>query len=273
MRKVSPAMCILAAVDARAARLVVTLAFAFAAAAAVAQPASPPPVEDLVAMMRVYAAGMARQHRLVKACAADRLTGWSEGEALLVASLRPTGIAEADADDLRARLNEPGPDPDCASDGSKALLELVARGTWSGIHSDMLRSIGVAVVEPEAISAAERRLAGVRAVIAEHIPAQRRMMVCLSVTDPRWLPTAWADWDRLLDDVRADMLDAGMGRSDVMAIVRPAGSRELMAGLNGDPAALIDDCIADRTWSDRMYLLAWFTVRKQVQEALAPARP
>jgi hypothetical protein len=262
----------LAIVHARALRVAAALTFAVVATAS-AQPASPPPAGDLAAMMRVYASGMARQRRLVEACAMDRLTGWIEGEALLIASLRPAGITEADADDLRARLNEAGEKPDCASDRSKALLELVTKDSWSGIHSAMLRSIGVAVVEPEAISAAERRLANVRAVFAEHIAAQRRMMVCLSVIDPRWLPTAWADWDRMLGEVRADMLGAGVGQLDMTAIVLPAGSRELMAGLNGDAAALIDGCIADRTWSDRMYLLTWYTVRKQVQEALAPAQP
>lgn len=249
------------------------LAALLAVPAAFAQPASPPAPGDLAAMMRIYADGMARRRSLVEACDAGRMTGWIEGEALLLASLRPAGMTEADLDDLRIRLNKTGDNPDCASARSKTLLELIARETWSAAHSGMLRSIGVAIVEPEAISAARRRLENVRAVFARHVPAQRRMLTCLSVVDPRWLPTAWADWDRMLGEVQADMLGAGVGRLDVMAMVLPAGSRELMAGLNGDAAALMDGCIADRTWSDRMYMLTWYTVRSEVQEALAPAKP
>ena len=103
----------------------------------------------------------------------------------------------------------------------------------------------------------DARLDAVRAVFARHVPEPKRMLNCLALVEPRWFPTAYADWQGMVELAASKIGAAGYDAATVSAVVDQARPADLMQAVDNRQAA-IADCVANTDWMQRYASLSWY---------------
>lgn len=226
---------------------------------------------DLPVVMTAYVDGVVEQQQFLRACGSAQGARWAEGAAMLMASLRHAGLSEADAADLDTRLasgEKDGAAYDCASGVSTKRLKALQAVDWYETNKGMLSSVGMEVVVPGPET--DARLAALRTVLARHMPAQARLLNCMVLVDPRWFPVAYADWDKALAEVAAELLASGLTQAEIEGLIAPARSTALMAPV-AERQPQIAACIGDTAWMDRYASFEWYTIAGDIREILKGA--
>ena len=248
---------------------------ALAAAACAGQPAAAQETKlspaDLAGVMAAYADAVVDMRDLYKACAPNPPGGWDEGAAMLVESLRAAGLDAAAVSAIADRLASAAPaEPvDCAAPEHALRAGLAAGTDWPAYHRAVLEAAGVQIV----LSAAgDERLAAARAAVEKALPAQARMLECLSLFDPRSFVLAYGDWDRLVETAAGHFAAAGYAAGTYGPILEPAAASRLFKA-PVDRKAATASCAADQAWYERYSIMAWFTFAGDIEAALKGGQP
>jgi hypothetical protein len=228
---------------------------------------------DLPLVMTAYVEAAIDMRAAYETCAAadKRPADWERGSALLIASLKASGLSDGVAAALEARLAAPvvPTTADCASEQVMLYSGMRAGASWPDYHRNVLDLNGIKIVEP---GVEDARLAAVRAVVAEALPKQRRMLVCISLFDPQNFLAAFSDWNGLVGRAEQSLAAAGFGVDIYRPILEGASAGALFAP-PPDRAATAADCIADQDWYDRFSIFAWYTFASDVEAALKGGQP
>lgn len=228
---------------------------------------------DLPLVMTAYVEAAIDMRAAYETCApADRRPAeWERGAALLAASLRGAGLDAGVASALESRLAEPVVPfaGDCNGEQAMLYAGVQAGESWPDYHSKVLGLNGIRIVEP---GVGDARLEAVRAVVAEALPKQKRMMVCISLFDPQNFLAVFSEWDGLVDSAEQTFVAAGFGAEIHRPILGGARAGVLFVP-PPDRAAAAADCVADQEWLDRFSVFAWYTFASDVEKALTGGRP
>lgn len=228
---------------------------------------------DLPIVMAAYVEAAIDMRAVYETCTPTdkRPAQWEQGAALLVASLKAAGLSTAAASALDARLSAQMVPfaGDCADERLMLFSGVPAGASWPDYHREVLSRNRISIVEP---GANDSRLAAVRAVVADALPKQQRMLVCLSLFDPQNFLAAFSDWNGLVAKSAQVFIDAGLGREDYAPILDGALSRVIFVPAS-DRAATAADCIADQDWANRFATFAWYRFASDVEAALKDGKP
>lgn len=230
------------------------------------QQQSKPGHDDLAALMSHYVDSTVETRQFLAACAPGRRSGWDEGAAMLVASLRAEGLASTG--DLAKRLAASSDGAvvyDCSNDASKLRIGGLIPGDWTEVHRRLLQTVRVREVAADA--EADPRIASVRAAISAHVGPQADMLNCMSLIHTEFLAIAWIDWNDSLDRAAAAIRNAGYAEDIADAATKEARSANLIRPVK-DRQAEIAACAADEAWLTRYATFASFTVVGDVEAAL-----
>ena len=204
----------------------------------------------------IQAEELARLHAGMQSCpdipvAADAAQAWDQSKAILVATLWANAVSSATVNTIKASLDAVPAAPDCADERLRGSVEHMA-ADWVGRISYQLGQLGFAVIAnpPQAAD-----WEAVRAIVAEQTPAQARMLACMSVRDPLFLPDEVNRWDGEIAQVGLLLAGRGFDRDEVSRLLTPAMAGAIWQPAAGDAvAALQADCDADTKWSDDLAL-------------------
>jgi hypothetical protein len=255
----------------RTGMMTVGLVFAAVASASAQQPGFS--AADLPVVMSAYVDAAIDMRAAYETCApADKRPGqWEEGAALLIASLHGAGLNANLASALEARLaaSVVPVTIDCAGEQLMLYSGVSSGETWLDYHRTVLELNGIRIVEP---GVRDARLEAVRSVVAEALPQQKRMLVCVSLFDPRsFLSTFW-EWNGLVARAAQALVAAGFGPGDYGPFLDGALSRALFTP-PADRVEAAADCMADRAWLDRFSTFAWYSFAADIETALAETQP
>jgi len=228
---------------------------------------------DLPVVMTAYVEAVIDMRAAYEACApADKRPGeWEKGADLLMQSVKAAGLDTVVAATLEARLAAPVVPLklDCASEQATLYSGVPAGDGWPAYHRAVLGLNGIKVVEP---GVEDIRLEAVRAVVAEALPKQKRMLVCISLFDAQNFLAAFSEWNGLVAQVAQAFVAAGFGADAYGPMLDGALSRMLYAPPpDRDEAAA--DCMADKEWLDRFSTFAWYSFASDVETALKAGQP
>lgn len=228
---------------------------------------------NLPLVMTAYVEAAIDMRAAYETCApADkRPAEWEQGSALLIESLKGAGMSAAVAASLNARLAAPVVPfaGDCAGEQVMLYSGVPSGNSWPDYHRDVLGRNGIRIVEPGVNDA---RLTAVRAVVAETLPKQKRMLVCISLFDPRNFLTAFSDWNGLVAKAAEAFIAAGFGPEDYGPILDGALASVLFAP-PPDRAAAAADCVAEQDWMNRFATFGWYSFAGDVEAALKQGQP
>lgn len=228
---------------------------------------------DLPVVMTAYVEAVVDMRAAYETCAPEdkRPKEWERGAALLIESLKAAGLNAGVAAALDARLAAPVVpiSANCASEQVMLYSGVSAGESWPDYHRNVLGLNGIEIVEPGVNDA---RLAAVRAVVADALPRQRRMLVCISLFDAQNFLATFAEWNGLVDKAGQSFVAAGFGMDVYRPILEGARAGALFA-LPPDRAAAAADCMADQEWLDRFSTFAWYTFASDVEAALKGGQP
>lgn len=191
---------------------------------------------------------------------------WEQGSALLIESLKGAGLNGGVASGLKARLEAPVVrfTGDCAGEQLMLYAGVPSGESWASYHRDALGRHGIKIVEPGVTDA---KLTAVRAVVAETLPKQKRMLTCLSLFDPRNFLAAFSDWNGLVAKAAEAFVTAGFGPEIYAPILDDALSDKLFTPPT-DRSAAATDCVAKQDWMERSTTYGWYTLAADVEMAL-----
>ncbi|MBX3579186.1 MAG: hypothetical protein KF723_18455 [Rhizobiaceae bacterium] len=228
---------------------------------------------DLPIVMSAYVEAVIDMRAAYETCApADKRPGeWEAGSALLTGSLKGAGLDAGLASALDARLAAPivpfaG---DCAGEQVMFYSGVPAGNSWPDYHRAVLGLNGINIVEP---GVQDGRLDAVRAIVADTLPKQKRMLVCISLFDPQNFLASYTDWNKLVAQAAEALIAAGFGQDRYGAFLDGAQSRLLYAP-PADRAVAAADCMANKDWMDRFSTFAWYTFASDVEAALGAGQP
>lgn len=248
-----------------------TLLSAIASAAPAQQPGFS--AANLPLVMTAYVEAAIDMRAAYETCApADkRPAEWDQGSALLIGSLKASGLSAAVAAALNARLAAPVVPfaSDCAGEQLMLYSGVPSGESWPDYHRTVLGLHGIRIVEPGVDDA---RLTAVRAVVAEALPRQKRMLVCLSLFDPRNFLSAYSDWNGLVAKAAQAFIDAGFGVEAYSPILDGALSNVLFVP-PADRVIAAADCMAEQDWMERYANFGWYTFASDVKAALEGDKP
>lgn len=228
---------------------------------------------DLPVVMTAYVEAAIDVRAAYETCApADkRPAEWEQGAALLIESLKAAGLNAGVTSALDTRLAAPVVPfaGDCAGEQVMLYSGVPASRTWPDYHREVLGRNGIRVVEP---GASDARLDAVRAVVAEALPKQQRILVCMSLFDPQNFLATFSDWNGLVAKAAQAFVDAGFGPDAYGPILDGALSREIFVPAP-DRAAAAADCMANQDWMDRFSTFAWYSFASDVAAALKDGKP
>ncbi|KGF67205.1 hypothetical protein LL06_23640 [Hoeflea sp. BAL378] len=228
---------------------------------------------DLPVVMTAYVEAVIDMRAAYETCApADkRPADWEQGADLLVESLKAAGLTTGVTSALGARLAAPVVPfaGDCAGEQALLFSGVPAGYGWADYHREVLDRNGIRIVEP---GASDARLEAVRAVVAEALPRQRRMLVCLSLFEPQNFLAAFSDWNGLVAKAAQAFADAGLGPEAYGPILDGALSRAVFAPAP-DRAAASADCMANQDWMNRFSTFAWYSFASDIEAALKDGKP
>jgi hypothetical protein len=228
---------------------------------------------DLPIVMTAYVEAVVDMRAAYETCApADKRPGeWKAGSALLVASLKGAGLDEAVAAGLDARLGAPVVPfaGDCAGEQVMLYSGVPADTSWPDYHRGVLGVNGIRVVEP---AVQDARLDAVRAIVADTLPRQKRMLVCISLFDPQNFLASYTDWNKLVAQAAQALIAEGFGQETYGSFLDGAQSR-LLFEAPADRAAAAADCMANQDWMDRFSTFAWYTFAGDIEAALKGGKP
>jgi hypothetical protein len=188
-----------------------------------------------------------------------------------VESLRSAGLNAAVAAAFDTRLAAPVVPfaGDCAGEQLMLYSGVPSGQSWPDYHRDVLGRNGIEIVEP---GVQDARLDAVRAVVVETLPKQKRMLVCISLFDPRNFLAAYTDWNKLVAQAAEALIAVGFGQDRYGSFLDGAQSRLLYA-LPVDRATATADCIANQDWMERYATFAWYSFAGDVEAALKGGQP
>lgn len=228
---------------------------------------------DLPIVMTAYVDTVIDMRAAYETCAAadKRPAEWERGAELLIESLKGAGLNAGLATVLEARLAAPmiKTTADCASEHVMMYSGVPAGGNWADYHREVLGRNGIAIVEPRVNDA---RLMAAQTVVADALPKQKRMLVCISLFDPQGFLASFTDWNGLVAKSAQTFIDAGFGPKDYRPMLDGALSRSLYES-PVDRAAASADCMANQDWLDRYSTFAWYTFASDIEAALKAGKP
>jgi hypothetical protein len=228
---------------------------------------------DLPIVMAAYVEAVIDMRAAYETCApTDKRPGeWDQGAALLVGSLGTAGLDSGTAATLEARLAAPVVPfvGDCAGEQVILYSGVPAGDSWLDYHRAVLGQSGIKIVEPGVNDA---RLTAVRAVVADALPKQTRMLVCMSLFTPQFFLSAFSDWNGLVAKAAQAFVAEGFGVEVYGPILDGALAGKLFAPPSDRPAAAAD-CMADREWLERFSNFAWYSFAPDVEAALKGTKP
>ena len=223
---------------------------------------------NLPLVMTAYVEAVIDMRAAYESCASadKRPADWEQGSALLTGSLKAAGLNSGVANALQARLDAPVVPltADCASEQVMLYSGVPSGENWPAYHRAVLGQHGIRIIEPGANDA---RLTAVRAVVADALPKQGRMLVCISLFDPRGFLSTFSDWNGLVAKAAQTFIDTGLGVDAYGPILDGALSNVLFVP-PADRVAAVADCLADRDWQDRYATFAWYSFASDVEAAL-----
>lgn len=228
---------------------------------------------DLPVVMTAYVDATIDMRAVYEACVpVDKRPGdWEQGADLLIQSLKAAGLSAEVAAALEARLAAPVVPLKikCASEQATYYSSVPPGSNWPAYHRTLLGLNGIRIVEP---AVQDVRLDAVRAVVAEALPKQQRMLVCISLFDPQNFLATFSDWNGLVAKAAQAFIAAGFGVEAYGPMLDGALSRMLYAP-PPDRAAAAADCMADQEWLVRLSTFAWYTFASDVEAALKGGQP
>lgn len=225
---------------------------------------------ELATVMTAYVETVAELRDLYAACASTQLEGWDAGAALLVESLRAARVDDAAVEALAARLAAPAAGGvGCGSEEAQLRSPLPPGTDWPAYHSGVLRDVGIEVVVP---AETDTRLAAARAAVDRVLTPQARMLQCLSLFDPRGFVIAYREWSVLVGHARDAFAAAGY-TADVYEPILAEARSDALFSPPADRRAALAGCVADQDWFDRYATFAFYTLPREVEEALKDGAP
>lgn len=228
---------------------------------------------DLPIVMTAYVEAVIDMRAAYETCApADKRPGaWDEGSGLLVASLKGAGLDPTLGAGLAARLAAPvAPfSGDCAGEQLMLYAGVPAGASWIDYHREVLGRNGIRVIDP---AAQDARLDAVREVVADALPKQRRMLVCISLFDPQNFLVSYTDWNKLVVKAAQALISEGFGQDQYGSFLDAAQSRLLFVPPT-DRAVAAAECMANQDWMDRFATFAWYTFATDIEAAVKGKQP
>ncbi len=228
---------------------------------------------SLVPALRVYVDNLAAGHAAATLCdppqslARDE-AAWAKAKGILVSTLWANGFPADAVNDLTRRLKAPAPatKPDCTDQAVIGSIATPAHEGWlAGVNRAISGMQLVAVAEP----VGDAQWQAIKDAIAEDTPKEARMLDCIEATLPDLMPLAVHDWDAMIAKVAEKLVDAGLPRDQITALLSAAEANALWHPAAPDALAELQrSCAADQTWSDRMYQLAFFAIGNTVDKLL-----
>jgi hypothetical protein len=228
---------------------------------------------DLPIVMTAYVDAVIDMRAVYETClpANKRPAEWEQGSELLIESLKGVGLGAGLATVLEARLSAPPMKiaADCTSEQVRMYSGVPAGANWNDYHRDLLERNGITIVEPRVNDA---RLTAAQAVVADALPKQKRMLVCISLFEPQGFLAAFSDWNGLVAKSAQTFIDAGFGPKDYRPMLDGALSRALYAppADRGEAAA---DCMTNQDWLNRYSTFTWYTFASDIEAALKDKKP
>jgi hypothetical protein len=228
---------------------------------------------DLPIVMTAYIEAVVDMRAAYETCApADKRPGdWEAGSALLVASLKGAGLATETATGLERRLAAPVVPfaGDCAGEQLMLYSGVPVDTSWPDYHRGILGVNGIRIVEP---GARDARLDAVRAIVADTLPKQKRMLVCISLFDPQNFLASYTDWNKLVAQAAQALVAEGFGQDQYGGFLDGAQSR-LLYEMPADRTAAAAGCLANQDWMERFSTFAWYSFAGDVEAALKGGKP
>lgn len=230
--------------------------------------------EDLVAVVQLYASGVAEDQSLLIRCPPDdaskTISGWDESLRLLVASLANAGLsadAIADVDRRLASADQPFPLP-CDDPVTIRRMQGISYGAnWSDLHRTMLTNIGLSVVDIG--EASDARIAKVKEVVSTYHHLEALGLQCAAVLQPVILPLLASDWSDQLDSASATLRDSQLSSAQWSPLLDSLRPHKLMTP-KGERTDQLKECLGKTEWIDYLSTMRWITFSQDIQKAVAP---
>jgi hypothetical protein len=228
---------------------------------------------DLPIVMTAYVEAAIDMRAAYETCApVDKRPGeWEAGADLLVESLKGAGLNAAVAAAFDARLAAPivpfaG---DCAGEQVMLYSGVPAGKNWTDYHRVVLGVNGIKIVEP---GVQDARLDAVRSIVADALPKQKRMLVCISLFDPQNFLASYTDWNKLVAQAAEALIAEGFGQDKYGPFLDAAQSR-LLYEPPVDRGVAAADCMANQDWMERFSTFAWYSFAGDIEAALKDGKP
>lgn len=197
--------------------------------------------------------------------AADADAAWEKTKATLVATLRANWVSAATVKTIAESLDAVPAAPDCADEWLRGGAEQMA-ADWLGRVTAQLDGLGFSVVArpPQAAD-----WEAIEAIVAEQAKAQGRLLECLAVRDPRFLPDEVNRWDSDLTKASLVLSAKGFDVEAIAALLSPATASSIWHPVTGEEAtALKADCDTDMGWYDQWSMFNRASILAPIEELL-----
>jgi len=214
----------------------------------VVSPAVAAPGPALENALKLQAAELSRVQAFVLACEVpappDVAAAWGRTKSMVVATLSVNRVTPDTVAKVKASLDGSPSETDCTDDRLRAAAEHMA-SDWVGRMTYQLEQLGFTIKsdlpDPAIWEAA-------KPVIVEQTQRQARLLACLAVRQPLFLPGEVDRWDKEVVATVERLVGYGFSHESILTLLRGT-AMHIWRPVDGEEAeALMVDCDADAQW-------------------------